>query len=108
MKRAHTTTPAEYAVFLVNKYPDDARGQGDMATWPVQWANESLQLSKDAHRGLVLGDHEEAQDRSGSPHLQWPVTLPSDYAKRSTDEAELQLAKAGRRLANVLLILWPN
>ncbi len=107
MRRAHAATPADYAVFLVQKYPASAAGEGDVATWPVQWANESLQLAKEAHDALVLGDREEAQDRSGAPHFQWPVTLPPGYAVRSTGEAEQQLAKAGERLANVLILIWP-
>ncbi len=73
----------------------------------MQWANESLQLAKEAHRALVHGDREETQDRSDSPHFQWPVTVPHDYAVRSTGEAEQQLAKAGKRLANVLIVIWP-
>ncbi len=66
-----------------------------------------MQLAKEAHHALVLGDREEAQDRSGAPHFQWPVTLPPGYAVRSTGEAEQQLAKAGKRLANVLILIWP-
>jgi S1/P1 Nuclease len=108
MRRAHMTTPQDYAVFLLQQSPEDAAGQGDVATWPVQWANEVLQLAKEAHRGMVVGEHEEVQDHhTSSLHFQWPVTLPSDYAKRSTNAAEQQLVKAGKRLANLLKTIWP-
>jgi S1/P1 Nuclease len=107
MRRAQVTTPDEYAAFLLQKYPDALAPQGDVMTWPTQWADESLQLSKEAHRELVVGDREETQDRSASPHFQWPVTIPRDYAKRSTDQAERQLVNAGKRLANLLKAIWP-
>jgi len=102
------TTPQDYAVFLLQQSPEDAGGQGDVATWPAQWATEVLQLAKEAHRGMVVGEHEEVQDhQAGSLHLQWLVTFPSDYAKRSTNAAEQQLVKAGKRLATLFKTLWP-
>jgi hypothetical protein len=108
MHRALAMTPQDYAAFIICQYPEDAGGQGDVATWPVQWANETLQVAKEAHRNVLVGDREEAQDRqTGSPHFQWTETVPPDYAKRSTDVAEHQLVKAGKRLANVLKALWP-
>jgi hypothetical protein len=108
MRRAHMTTPQDYAAFLLQQNPEDATGQGDVATWPVQWANEVLQLANEAHRGMVVGEREEVQDhQAGALHFQWPVTFPSDYAKRSTKAAEQQLVKAGKRLANLLKAIWP-
>jgi hypothetical protein len=107
MERARATTPAEYATFLLAKYPVREPEVGDIATWPVRWANESLQLADEAHRGLVVGDQSEGQSRNGSPYMQWRITISSDYAERSTADAEQQLAKAGKRLANVLTTIWP-
>jgi hypothetical protein len=107
MHRAHVTAPAEYAVFLLRKYPAPAAGEGDLATWPAQWADESLQLANQVHRSLVLGDREEAQDRSDAPHFQWAVTVTREETVRWNGEAEQQLTRAGRRLANVLIVIWP-
>src|SRR5207244_12760518 len=108
MRPAPSTTPQDYGLFRIQQYPEDAAGQGDVATWPVQWANEVLQLAKEAHRGMTVGEHEEVQDhQAGSLHFQWPVTFPSDYTKRSTNGAEQQLVKAGKRPANLLKAIWP-
>jgi hypothetical protein len=108
IRRAQATTPRDYAAFLLQQYPEDAAGQGDVATWPVQWANESLQLAKEAHRDMEVGEREEVQDHhSGAFHLQWPITVPADYAKRSTNAAEQQLVKAGKRFAKLLKTIWP-
>jgi len=107
MRRANVTTPEEYATFLLRTYVDEPVTEGDVLTWPTQWADESLKISKEAHKELVVGDREETQDRTGSPHFQWPVTIPRDYAKRSTAQAERQLVNAGKRLAMLLKAVWP-
>jgi hypothetical protein len=107
MRRVHATTAREFADSLVGGTPRPAATNGDMTTWPTQWANETLVVARRAHQGVVPGDREEGQDRFGQSHFQWPVEVPSAYAKTISGVASDQIRKAGYRLADVLQGIWP-
>jgi len=108
MLRSGAATPGDYAAWLLAKHPAAARDdEGDAATWPIQWANDTLRLAEEVQRGLGVAGRSELRDRTGAPRLRWRLSVPDDYAERSTDAVELQLAKAGKRLAAVLAAIWP-
>lgn len=82
---------------------------GPIETWPTQWATNTLSLAKLCFQDLVPrdrflvpknGDREE--------HFEWVVTLPATYPDRSRDIVEVELSKAGYRLAALLKAIWPE
>src|SRR6266511_1624860 len=85
------------------------------------WGNEGHQTVGAVADTLIAGTNAEVQVRtllvageSLSKVSLWADCakgycgpLTPGYAVRSTGEAEQQLAKAGERLANVLILIWP-
>lgn len=94
-----------------NLPPQEAwRGKGEPETWPIQWADESLALSREAHEGLRLGvRHERPARRAGEEaRSTWDVQLPTGYDQRAIEIIHPQLAKAGWRMAQLLRAIWPD
>jgi hypothetical protein len=103
MKRISTRTPTEFAIAAIKDKPPVAPTAGDIATWPVQWANDTLQVSKRAYQGLVPGAMVMAPARNGGEaRKNWVVAAPADYAVPASAIASEQLIKGGYRLAQVL------
>lgn len=106
------TNPQIYGAWLQKNFApqSDWRGKGEPETWPAQWANESLALSRAAHEGLRIGVRSELPSRrSGeSGRSTWDVQLPNGYDLRAMDVVNGQLAKAGWRMAEVLRTIWPD
>jgi len=62
-----------------------------------QWANESV----------VLACNYSYVEADGKTHIADHFDLETDYYDRNWPIVELQLAKGGVRLANVLNLIWP-
>lgn len=107
MRRAKVTSPADYAATILRDHAAPAASQGDPTTWPETWANEVLVVAKQAHDKVDVGERTEAQDRYGSSHIAWPVTVPASYLKWAPGAAEDEIAAAGYRLAELLKAIWP-
>jgi hypothetical protein len=105
MRRVDVRTPAEFAALLMRRAPDLPIVTGDVTKWPAKWATETLEVSKQAHEGLVVEAREEG-GRGGESHPNWRVAAPSDYAKTASALAAIQLSRAGYRLAAVLEAVW--
>jgi hypothetical protein len=84
-----------------------AINSGDVITWPEQWANEGLALSKQAHANIVVTDKIKITNRRGVEYLAWLVQLPPDYIAMSTTMTHKQIQVAGFRLAALLKAIWP-
>jgi hypothetical protein len=79
-----------------------ARTSGELASWPVQWATESLKLSKFLFANMKLFRDPNAPDR-------WFAEF-NDPRKAMSVKAAIQarqLTRAGARLAHVLNTIWP-
>lgn len=66
---------------------------GPLETWPTQWANDSLTKAKIAYTGITLASR---ADRG------WNIKLPENYQQDMAKITEVQLAKGGARLAQIL------
>lgn len=97
--------------FLIKKNPPKAdwKATGPIKTWPVKWTNDSLTISKKCFEGIVPRDRFFVpKSEKYKEHVEWIVTLPTDYAVRSRDIVEIELSKAGYRLAELLKAIWPE
>ena len=70
---------------------------GKLLNWPAVWATETMGSAQQAFKGLKFGKKE-------STH--WRVTLSSQYAATMDTLKKEQLAKAGKRLADLLQSIW--
>ena len=71
---------------------------GEALNWPTVWATETLGSAQQGFKGLKFG-------KKQSTH--WSVTLSSQYAATMDTLKKEQLAKAGKRLADLLQAIWP-
>lgn len=72
---------------------------GAPASWPVQWAGESLAQARAGLAGVSYGP------RQGEV---WPATLPTGYEERMAEIKRRQLTRAAARLAAVLRAVFTN
>lgn len=115
MRRAHATTPAQFADGVIVSLPALPEGYpghrgavgSDPANWPAQWADDSLRVAKLAYAGVRPGRHGAQVGRNGEVIDVWMLTLPLDYPLTSAMLARQQLARAGYRLAALLQAIWP-
>ncbi len=106
MKRVGAKTPAEFAQIAIAGKPSVARDHGAVGSWPLQWANDTLAVSKLAFAAVVPGAPQTTLGRNGLAHTSWLVSLPDDYAVPSSALASAQLVKGGYRLAALLEQIW--
>jgi hypothetical protein len=77
--------------------------QGQIESWPVNWASDTIQVAQQAFDGLSFRRSEPP------PKVEWTVSFDdhtaylwlADLIKRK------QLAKGGARLAEILNTIWP-
>jgi len=101
----------DYPTFIVKHTPPHPEwdAKGPTTTWPEQWANDTLSLSKLCFEGLVPRDRFLVpKDEKHEEHFEWIVTLRADYNVRSRDIVNVELSKAGYRLAALLKAIWPE
>lgn len=83
------------------------RGQGEVDTWPAQWATESLALARDVHEGIAIVTRLGPDDAKRNPR-RWRITQPDGYDALARQRIPAQLAAAGFRLAAALKAVWPD
>ncbi len=101
----------DFTTWLVAKHPPQPAwdATGPAATWPTQWASESVRLARRCFDGIELGERTLIPaDEKFPEHFQWKIALPEDYAVRSRDIVEEELSKGGYRLAALLKAIWPE
>lgn len=101
----------DFPAALVKAFPSKPEwdATGPVISWPAQWATDALSVSKSCFEGLKLGDRIPVpMTEKREAHFEWQVTLPEGYAEKSRNIVELQLAKAGYRLAAVFKAVWPE
>ena len=72
--------------------------QGDITTWPQQWATATLREAQTAFKGLRF---------SAAKGTTWQGTLPSGYTATMNAIKQDQLTAAGAHLAELLQAIWP-
>lgn len=112
VKLAHDHAGKEdFTTFIVSRYPakPDWNAKGPINTWPEQWATETLGLAEKCFAGITLGERFLVpKDEKSDEHFEWKITLPTGYDEKSRDIVEVELAKAGYRLAALLKAIWPD
>ncbi|TWI63479.1 S1/P1 nuclease [Pseudoduganella lurida] len=107
MRRSNTRTPEQFAQYAIDTKPLVAKSQGDVLTWPYQWADDTLAVSQVAHKDVKLGAASTQTSKStGETYKTWALTVPDDYAVPSSAIAREQLIKGGYRLAELLKAIW--
>lgn len=100
----------DFAVWLVKNHPAQPswNTQGPITSWPSKWATDTLRLTSQCYKGVALSDRETIPaDATRPAHDEWEVKLPADYSDRAADIVEVELSKAGYRLAELLKAIWP-
>jgi hypothetical protein len=106
-RRIRTKTPEQFAQAAIDSKPDVARNSGEPATWPYQWADDALVVSKQAYAGVTVGKLTPQVSKKGETYYTWNLEVPQDYPVPSSAIAKSQLIKSGYHLAQVLQAIWP-
>jgi hypothetical protein len=110
LAREHLGTE-DFPALLVKNSPSKPEwdAQGPVDTWPTQWATATLGLSKICFQDIVPRDRFLVpKSEKHEEHFEWIITLPPSYPDRARDVVEVELSKAGYRLAVLLKAIWPE
>ena len=106
-RRIRTRTPEQFAQAAVDAKPDVAHNTGDPVTWPYQWADDTLAVSKLAFAGVTAGKIVPQVGKKGETYYTWTLEVPNDYPVPSSALAKTQMIKGGYNLAELLKAIWP-
>jgi hypothetical protein len=106
-RRIRTRTPEQFAQAAIDRKPQVAKTSGNVATWPYQWADDALAVSKLAYAGVTVGKLAPQVSKKGETYYTWNLEVPANYPVPSSDIAKTQLIKGGYNLAAVLQAIWP-
>lgn len=101
----------DFTTYLRGHFPPkpEWNGTGPADTWPEQWATDTLGLAKGCFDGITPGERFLVpKDEKREEHFEWKITLPPGYPEKSRDVVEVELSKAGYRLAALLKAIWPE
>jgi hypothetical protein len=95
----------DFAKLLAAAPPNGWETNGPPQTWAAQWATEALPLAVKAHDLSIRKGPKPAPylDMGGCT---WTATLDQSYQDWAKDQARVQLAKAGFRLAALLKAIF--
>src|SRR5947209_559537 len=102
------TSEQEFVKLLAASPPAGWETKGDVNTWAAKWATENIPLAADAHRRLTIRKSTKAAPFGGQLNCQWETTLDPGYQSWTKGKARTQLAKAGFRLAALLVASLPD
>jgi len=106
-RRTCTKTPAQFAQAAIDGKPSVAQNTGDPVTWPYQWADDTLAVSKLAFAGVTAGKLVPQVNKKGETYSTWSLEVPNDYPVPSSALARTQMIKGGYKLAALLKAIWP-
>ncbi|HWJ94715.1 MAG TPA: S1/P1 nuclease, partial [Telluria sp.] len=106
-RRIRTKTPVQFAQAAIDSKPDVAKNTGDVATWPYQWADDALVVSKLAYADVTVGPLTPQVSKKGETYYTWTMEVPQNYPVPSSAIAKTQLIKGGYHLADLLKAIWP-
>lgn len=106
-RRIGARTPSQFAQMVIAAGPVVAPNSGDPVSWPYQWADQTLVVSKLAYADVVPGAIGQQTSKDGEVYNVWPLAIPDNYPVQSSAEAKAQLIQGGYHLAAVLKAIWP-
>jgi hypothetical protein len=107
MRRISTRTPEKFARAVIDMKPAVAANSGDPVTWPYQWADDALVVSKLAYASVTTGPGMRQTGKKGEIYYNWNLEVPANYPVPSSQIAKEQLIKGGFHLASLLKTIWP-
>lgn len=107
MRRISTRTPEKFAEAVIATNLGVVKNTGDPATWPYQWADDSLVAAKLAYADVTTGPGMQQTGKKGEIYYNWNLEVPSNYPVPSSAIARTQLIKGGYHLASLLQTIWP-
>ena len=107
MRRSSTRTPEQFAQKMIDGKPLVAVNTGDPATWPYQWADDTLVAAKAAYTDVTLGKRESLPNKRGEIENKFALEMGPNYPVPSSALARTQLIKGGYHLASLLQTIWP-
>jgi hypothetical protein len=105
-RRIRTKTPGQFADAAIASKPAIKANTGDLATWPYQWADDSLAVSKLAYQDVVPGKLTPQTSKKGETYYTFSLEVPANYPVPSSQIAKEQLIKGGYKLAEVLKAIY--
>jgi hypothetical protein len=105
-RRIRTKTPGQFADAAIASKPAIKANSGDLATWPYQWADDALVVSKEAYKDVVPGKLVPQVSRKGETYYTFTLEVPNNYPVPSSQIAKEQLIKGGYKLAEVLKAIY--
>ncbi|TFW30356.1 S1/P1 nuclease [Duganella callida] len=107
-RRIGARTPSQFALLVIAGNPVVAPNTGDPVSWPYEWADQTLVVSKLAYADVVPGAMtQQTSKTTGEQYNVWPLAIPDNYPVPSSAEAKGQLIQGGYHLAAVLKAIWP-
>lgn len=107
-RRIGARTPEQFAKLVIAGNPTVAVAKGDLSTWPYQWADQSLAVSKIAYADVTVGAATtQTSKTTGETYKVWALAMPDNYPVPSSAIAREQLTQGGYQLAAVLKAIWP-
>ncbi len=107
MRRISTRTPEKFAEAVIETNPGVVKNTGDPASWPYQWADDALEVSKLAYADVTTGAAIKQTSKKGETYYNWTLEVPGNYPVPSSAIAKTQLIKGGYHLASLLQTIWP-
>ena len=110
-RRLVTKTPEQFAQKAIDnqatgkKYAIKANS-GDPVTWPYQWADDALVVSKLAYKDVVPGKLVPQTSKKGETYYTFTLEVPANYPVPSSEIAKEQLVKGGYKLAEILKAIY--
>jgi hypothetical protein len=96
----------EFAKLLAAAPPPGWETAGPPETWAAQWATEIMPLAVEAHSRLTIRKGPKPSPFAFSGGCTWTTTLDPAYQDWAKEQARIQLAKAGFRLAALLKAIF--
>jgi hypothetical protein len=106
-RRIRTRTPEQFAQAAIDSRPEVAKNSGALASWPYQWADDALVVSKGVFDGVKVGAIVPQVSKKGETYYTWTMDVPQNYPVPSSAIAKTQLIKGGYHLAWLLQAIWP-
>ncbi|MGZ8289744.1 MAG: S1/P1 nuclease [Telluria sp.] len=108
MRRISTKTPEQFAQKVIDSNPYVRMNtEGDATTWPYQWANDALVVSKMAYDDVTPGKITPQVNKKGETYYTFNLEMGQNYPMPSSAIAKDQLIRGGYHLAAVLKAIWP-
>lgn len=107
-RRIGVKTPEQFAQAAIAGNPAVQKWQGEVATWPYQWADDALAVSKLAYAEVTPGQLTPQTSKKGETYYAFTLEVPANYPVPSSAIAKTQLIKGGYNLAAMLQAIFPE